>query len=263
MIYLAPEIKSSIGDDTFWTWFEREFICSFDIPSHINPKDVVLQYSTCGAPKCVGGKSVALLWELHPDLIEQDIPMGNWRERMALINQCASACDFRTVSSPIMQQYYNDTVVLPIGVDTNLFCPRNKAEARAKWGYSQEARIGFWGGNPHPMKGMDRLQEYQSKNPDIQWIIADKWNPRPQTELAQLMNCADFGLFTGRLRSYYMVEWEMMASDIPIIDISGMERDFMPTGRAKVFELGWSRWQAREAWYLFLRDVVGAEVHYR
>lgn len=263
MIYLAPEIKSSIGDDTFWTWFERTFICSFDIPNKLNDRDVILQYSTMGAPKCVGGKSVALLWELHPDLIEQNIPEGNWHERMIKIRECAQSCNFRTVSSPIMQAYYDDTVVLPIGVDTDLFCPRDKIAARKKWGYDLNARIGFWGGNPHPMKGMDRLQEYQRKYPNIQWIIADKWNPRPQTELAELMNCADFGLFTGRLRSYYMVEWEMMASDLPIIDISGMERDFIPTGRHRVFELGWSRYQAKESWYKFLKNTVGAEVYFK
>lgn len=263
MIYLAPEIKSSIGDDTFWTWFERTFISSFDIPSRLGSRDVLLQYSTLGAPQVQGGRTVALLWELHPDLIQQNIPQGNWAERMVKIRQCAEACDFRTVSSPLMQDFYTDTVVLPIGVDTDLFCPRDKAAARQKWGYSQDAHIGFWCGNPHPMKGMDRLQEYQAKHPEIQWIIADKWNPRPQPELAQLMNCADFGLFTGRLRSYYMAEWEMLASDLPIIDISGMERDFIPTGRSKVFELGWSRYQAKESWGKFLRDVVGAEAYYR
>lgn len=263
MIYLAPEIKSSIGDDTFWTWFERHFVCSFDIPGVLNSNDVILQYSTLGAPKVKGGKSVALLWELHPDLIEQNIPQGNWAERMVKIRECADACDFRTVSSPLMQDFYRDTVVLPIGVDTDLFCPRDKIAARKKWGYDPGSRIGFWGGNPHPMKGMDRLQEYQNKHPGIQWIIADKWNPKPQPQLAELMNCADFGLFTGRLRSYYMVEWEMLSSGLPIIDVSGMERDFIPTGRHRVFELGWSRYQAKESWYKFLKDVVGAEVYFK
>jgi hypothetical protein len=133
---------------------------------------------------------------------------------------------------------------------------------RKKHGFAADAKLGFWCGTRHPMKGMDRLFEYSRANPEIQWIVIDKWNnPRSQQDLAELMNCADVALFTSRLRPYYMVEFEIMASDVPIIDISGMQRDFMATGRKKLLELGWSRHQARETWYRFLKETVGAEVY--
>lgn len=262
MIYLAPEVKSSIGDDTFWTWFEREFECSFDIPSVINDRDVVLQYSTLGRSNIIGGKKVALCWELYHDLIKQGVE-GNWGFRIPIINDCISHSNHQVISSELMQEFYPNAKVLPIGVDTDLFCPRSKTAMRRKYGFDVNSKIGFWGGNPHPMKGPDRLIEYVNSHPGIHWIIIDKWNPRPQSEIAELMSCADFGLFTGRLRSYYMVEWEMMACDLPIIDISGMQRDFMPSGRKKVFELGWSRHQAKETWYNFLKNEVGAEVNFK
>ena len=36
MIYLNCEVKSGLGEDTFWTWFEREFKdgCCFEVPKN-------------------------------------------------------------------------------------------------------------------------------------------------------------------------------------------------------------------------------------
>lgn len=263
MIYLQPQIRSSLGDDTFWTWFERNFVCSYDPPSVIGPKDVVLQYSVLGAPKVSGGKSVGLMWEMYPELVKQEVP-GDWAQFIPKIRECEAACDFNVVASNIAKEFHPGAYELPIGVDTDLFCPRDKAAMRQKYGYPLDLKIGFWCGTANPMKGMDRLFEYSKAHPEWQWIVIDKWtNTKPQRELAELMNCADVGLFTGRLRPYYMVEFEMMASDLPVIDISGLERDFMPRGRDKIFEMGWSRYQAKEAWYKFLTETVGAEVHFK
>lgn len=263
MIYLSPQTKSSLGDDTFWTWFERNFVSSFDIPDKLNDNDVILQYSILGAPKVQGGKRVGLLWEMFPELIKQNCP-GPWQQFMPLLKECEESCDFNVVPSNLSKEFYGKTYELPIGVDTDLFCPRNKLEMRRKHGFKENEKLGFWCGTRDPMKGMDRLFEYSAAHPDIQWIVIDKWNnTRPQRELAELMNCADVALFTGRLRPYYMIEFEIMASDLPIIDISGMQRDFMPNGRKKIFELGWSRYQAKETWYKFLKETVGTEVYFK
>jgi hypothetical protein len=51
-----------------------------------------------------------------------------------------------------------------------------------------------------------------------------------------------------------MVEWEAMACDLPVVDISGLERDFIPSAhpRADVMRLGWSRHDALPKWKEFL-----------
>lgn len=250
MIYLNPQNRSSLGDDTFWTWFHREFPSSFDIPEQIGSRDVVLQYSVMGRSHVQGGTRVALLWELHPEMIHQRIE-GHWDPVMDKIRDCERHSDRRVVSSPTMRSFYESSDLLPIGVDTDLFCPRNKKEMRDKHGYG-DGTYGFWCGTTHQMKGYDRFQSYAASRPEIKWISVMKEQALPQATLAELMCCADFGLFTGRLRPYFMVEWEMMSCDLPIVDISGMERDFAPGGREKVLELGWSRHQAKEAWAKYL-----------
>jgi hypothetical protein len=104
------------------------------------------------------------------------------------------------------------------------------------------------------MKGRDRLEAYRAAHPEIRWNIVEKSAALPQARLAELMNGSDFILATGRLRPYFMVEWEAMACDLPVVDISGLERDFIPSAhpRADVMRLGWSRHDALPKWKEFL-----------
>jgi len=253
MIYLCPEVKSGLGEDTFWPWFEREFAeSSFAVPTQAHPEDFILQYATLGPPAVNGGTTVALLWELYPEMKKYGLSHDD--EKIKRMNECAAACDIKTVSCRTMQEYYgNDAIVVPIGVDTDLFVPMDKKAMRKKHGFGSET-IGFWCGTDHPMKGKDRLLSHAEKHPAIKWIRVSKKDRLPQKKLAELMNCCDFGLFTGRLRPYFMVEWELMACDIPVVDISGCERDFIPADRPRksVFDNGWSRHQAKERWQQLL-----------
>lgn len=248
-VYLVPEVRSGLGEDTFWTWFAREFAdSSFEVPAAIGPQDFVLQYGTLGPSKVVGGRKVALLWELYPEMLKQGV--GADTAKIAMLRRCAAASDVRVITSPVMGEFFDgDLTLLPIGVDTDLFRPMDKEAMRAKHGIPV-ARVGFWAGTDHPMKGRDRLKEYAARHPDVFWIAVSKRDRLPQRTLAELMNCADFALFTGRLRPYFMVEWELMACNIPVIDISGCERDFIPGERPRedVLRLGWSRHQARDKW---------------
>lgn len=250
MIYLAPEVRSGLGEDTFWTWFAREFPnASFDIPATAKPEDCILQYATLGPSKVIGGKKVALLWELYCEMAKQGF--GGDDAKIERMKACAAASDFRVITSPLMAEFFEgELTVLPIGVDTDLFRPMDKAAMRAKHGITGSP-VGFWCGTDHPMKGRDRLDEYAAQHPSIRWITVSKDDRLPQSKLAELMNCADFALFTGRLRPYFMIEWEAMACDVPVVDVSGLERDFIPSAhpREDVMRLGWSRHQAKEQWW--------------
>lgn len=274
-VYLCPENRSSLGDDTFWTWIHREIPgSSFDVPAAMGPRDVLLQYSTMGAPRVRGGKTVALLWELHPELIERGLP-GKWSEPMRRIEACAAACDFRVIASPLMEPFYRKhggLHCLPIAVDGALFRKRNQAAMRAKHGLPAGKRIGFWGGTSHPMKGFDRVREYAAKARDVHFVTVCKrkgdvvfeghssYAHIPQSTIAELMAASDFLLCAGRLRPFYMIEWEAMACDLPVVNVSGLEKDFEPsaTPRADVESRGWLRAQAKGAWIDFLTNTVGA-----
>lgn len=264
MIYLNPQIKSGVGEDTFWTWFNREFESSYDIPQTIKDDDVVLQYSVMGPSKVTGGKIVSLQWELFEEMSKQGIP-GDYSHWIDIARQSYNSANHVTVSSSLQKEFYPKAIELPIGIDTDIFYPRNRKKMREKWNIDQTQIVGFWGGNMqfYYLKGLDKLQTYQSQHPEIQWITVFKEEQRPQAELAELMSCCDFVLFTGRLRPYFMVEWEAMACDLPVVDISGLERDFMPGGRRKIFELKWSRCQTKEVWYHYLKNVLHSEVNFR
>ncbi|MBP1927930.1 glycosyltransferase involved in cell wall biosynthesis [Methanolinea mesophila] len=262
-----------MGEDTFWTWFKREFPSSkFGLPNRMSSDDILLQYSTLGFPN-LPGKSIALLWELYPEMKEvfkKDI----WDQKIERIFQCSKYCTYRTVSSPLAARYYQEfghVDVLPIGVDTELFKPkRDKELLRKKYGLPLDKEIGFWGGTTHPMKGYDRVLEYAKNHPDIYWIIVWKWDLESdnfsgghnfikvnQETLSELMNCANFILFTGLLRSYFMLEWEAMACDLPVrLYDSSLERDFIPSNspREDVFRQKWDRINTKALWTQYLEN---------
>lgn len=287
-IYLAPEIRSGLGERTFWDWAADEFPgATFNRPQPFQyNSDCLLQYSTLGPPDCVEttpprlalpghrGK-IALCWELYFEMREQ-LRSAEWDSAIARTEACAAACDHRVVSTHFAVPFYSrfgHVDLLPIGVDCELFKPvdpSRKPELRAKLCIPENRRIGFWMGTNHAMKGFDRLEHYAAENPDIWWVIvwktkreqikgkilrnAVEFTHVPQAQLAELMNTADFFLACGRLRPFFMVEWECMACDLPCVNASGLEKDFEPSfhPREDVLRLGWDRVSAKKKWLDYL-----------
>lgn len=295
MIYLNAENPSSLGDDTFWIWFAREFPDSrFGLPSpaelpngRLADDDIVLQYSTLGACPLPGGKKIALLWELHPEM-KTRLGGRQWDRTLDKIAECSRESDFRTVATAAMLPYYEAVnergaglSVLPIGVDTELFRPavyaKEKAALREKHGIPAGAvTVGFWCGTSHPMKGFEGVLQIAERHPGVHWILVwktagERWRgplPAKRTEfvqvdqytLAQLMRASDFFASTGKLRPYFLVEWEAMAANRRFVFPAGggREREFLPdfiNPRETVFEMGWSREQAKKTWAAYLDKV--------
>ncbi len=242
MIYLTPEVKSGLGEDTFWTWFNREFPNStFDKPTSFKSGDCVLQYSTLGAcpPDVI---SVGLLWELHPEM-KMQLQSNEWDNTIEKIHACARTSTINTITSEIMVPFYEsfgDYKVLPIGVDTDLFKP--SVELRNRAGK-------LWVGSNHRMKGKDRCPI------DAQMVFKEK--PILQEALASLMQSYEFFVSTSRLRPYFMVEWEAMAAGLKMLDLSGLNRDFVPSDdpRQDVFDRGWDRHTTKTTWGNFLHEL--------
>jgi len=275
MIYLAPEVASGLGEDTFWTWFKREIPDSkFYRGETTTNNDVVLRYSTANGhtnPK----HTICLLWELYPEMKEM-LKSNTWDFRMTTINSAIKSAEHHVLSSKIMIPYYEHMCsklnVLPIGVNTNLFKPLNSKDAlRKKYGIPLDKRVGVWGGTTHTMKGHDKFLKYKQDNPDIVWIILWKWKQEasevagcfnyiqvPQEQMNELFNCADFFLSTSRLRPFYMMEWEALASNLNFIILDNIQKDFTPSEnpRDQVIELGWDRETAKKTWLSYIDSII-------
>ena len=271
MIYLNAEVVSGLGEDTFWTWFKREFpSSSFDVPKSLNNDDILLRYSTLGFYP-ISGKQVSLCWELYPQM-KRLFGSNQWDSKITKVYESAKYSTYRTVATMHSVSSYSEfgTVeVIPIGVNTELFCPiLDKDVLRRKYNLPDNKEIGFWAGTTHPMKGFIELLQYASFNPDIHWIIVWKWQQEAgllenasnfvnvsQTQLSELMNASDFFLATSKLSPFYMIEWEAMSCNLPMKFVGGTEREFNPypnNPRDNVFEMGWSRNQVKMIWDSFM-----------
>jgi len=265
MIYLNPEVRSGLGEDTFWTWFEREFNASFDIPAVLGDNDILLHYSTMGRCTIEGGTKIALCWELYPEMKLQ-LGSNEWDAKIDLTHEAAASCDKIVVANELSRDYYGGTI-LPIGIDTDTFKYRDQGKMRKKHGFSSTVELAFWCGTNHPMKGFDSLIDYAARRPEVRWIVVykDPEASRPianaayytrvsQTTLAELMNCANYAIDASRLRPYFMVEWEQMACNLPLMQITSLKREFKQEHpiNQNVFNRGWDRASAKETWRKYL-----------
>jgi glycosyltransferase involved in cell wall biosynthesis len=272
VIYLNPEIKSGLGEDTFWTWFAREFpSSSFDVPDHLDDCDIVLRYSTLGHLP-IPGKQVALCWELYPAMRDR-FCSSEWDAKIAKVHECAAGATYRTVASNLSVAEYaqhGSVDIIPIGVDTDLFRPlSDKAALRAKHHLPLDREIGVWVGTAHPMKGYALLQAYATEHPDVHWVTICKTQVEsvtmpgatafvhaPQEVICELMGAGDFFLSTSLLRPYFMAEWEAMACDIPMRLIGDAGKEFVPSAhpRDDVLSRGWSRHAVKTRWEEYLTE---------
>lgn len=276
MIYLNCEVKSGLGEDTFWTWFQREFPSSaFSIPRKLKDNDIVLRYSTLGLLP-VEGKQLALCWELYPQM-KIFFRTNQYDAKLDKIYECARYSTYRTVATETSVSDYSQfgsVDVIPIALNTELYKPLdNKNELRKKYSLPLNKEIGIWIGTCHPMKGYSILLKYAADNPKIHWIIVWKWEREampmneasnfiqiPQIQINELLNAADFFASTNKLNSFFMAEWEAMASNIPFRLIGNENNvEFIPSAnpREDVFKRGWDRISAKKKWEEFFnkRDI--------
>ena len=276
-IHLMPENASSLGEDTFWTWAEREFPAVMGPPT--SEEDITLVYSTVTPPTV--GKTIACCWELYPEM-KRCLGSNEWDKKIEATYRCAEKCDVITVSTQLMVEYYKHigpVTVLPIGVDAEeMFRPiddKGKLALRQTLGFPLNAKIVFWCGTPHPMKGYKLVLEVAKQAPELLWLIVWKnkgmigqqplpenhkeFGGVPQHILADLMRCSNFLSVAGLLRPYFLVEWEAMASNVwPLGPL--WEKDFIPglSPREDVIRMGWDRKSAKPNWLRFIKSVLNA-----
>jgi len=275
MIYLSPVVYKVPGVDTWWEWFERNFNpTSLNLPPAYYPEDIVLRYSTKGAINAAPGKSVALCWELLPEL-KRVFNTNRWDAVIKTTYETAKFCTRRLITTEFARKDYEPfgkVDILPIGVDTDLFRPyseQDKNKMRLKYNVPVDAEVGFWCGSTEPMKGSAAVQQYANEYPRIYWIIVwygsngffningQQHFAAPQTKLAELMNCADFQLSASLLQPYYIVEYEGMACNLKQRKVIDMEKDFEvgDNPRDAIFEHKWDRITCKKLYEDYLNNL--------
>ena len=279
MIYLSPTVYLFPGVDTWWEWFERSFDnTSHNLPARYNNNDVVLRYSTEGAINAKPGKSIALCWELLPEL-KRVFNSNEWDSRIGVIFAAAKSCDRILITTEFARadyEPYGRVDNLPIGVDTDFFRPYSDDEKYAvkmKYGIPLNREVGFWCGSPHPMKGSENLRVYARENPDIYWILvwysgtrgfpinAQHHQSVSQATLVELMNCADFQLGTSLLRPYYIVEYEGMSCNLKQRKITNLPKDFEvgDNPRNVIFEKKWDRHTCKQLYKHYIDELINGK----
>jgi D-inositol-3-phosphate glycosyltransferase len=115
-----------------------------------------------------------------------------------------------------LNRFYNVAperiVVVPCGVDLNLFRPVGKPEARRKLGYPREESILLYVGRFEPLKGIDRLLEAAAilaRQRKVRVVLVGGDGPRSTEEKRLRKAVRAFGLqnhvtFAGRIEQYQL-----------------------------------------------------------
>jgi glycosyltransferase involved in cell wall biosynthesis len=127
--------------------------------------------------------------------------------------------DAVTVVSPDLADKLglDDAVVLPNGIDLDLFEPRSQHEARSRLGLNGR-KIVLFVGEPRPEKRLDLIRaaaaKLESLRPDV--LLLEVCG-KPQAEIALYMNAADVLVLASDFEGDPMVIKEAMATNLPIV----------------------------------------------
>jgi hypothetical protein len=135
-------------------------------------------------------------------------------------------------NSVITASWYPDynMYIVPIGVDTNIFYPKNKRKLRKQYNFTKYKTIGIFVENFSPVKGWNEIYTILKKRVDIFWIIVSKtskdtindinakvYNKIDQQLLSDLLNCADFFIIGSKMETQCLAAIEACFCNIPII----------------------------------------------
>jgi len=114
-----------------------------------------------------------------------------------------------------------DVIILPCGVDTDLFRPMPRVEARAMLGLPPGARLVLFAGMPRrPEKRFDLVRaavaQLRETLPEAQLIVAES---EPHERIPLFMNACDVLILASAAEGSPMVIKEAMACNLPIVTV--------------------------------------------
>jgi glycosyltransferase involved in cell wall biosynthesis len=130
-----------------------------------------------------------------------------------------------------------DVIILPCGVDTDLFQPRPRAEARAVLGLPPDARLVLFAGMPRrPEKRFDLVEaavaRLRETLPEAQLIVAES---QPHERIPLFMNACDVLILASAAEGSPMVIKEAMACNLPIVTVGVGDTEEVISGTAGCF----------------------------
>lgn len=178
----------------------------------------------CLAARCQWRAAVVSAF-LGDDLLGTFTPEGTYSKKSLLVVRISRwlcrVSDAATVKSEQMKKAsgVDDVVVIPDGINFDLFHPMPRAEARAKLGWDQERYYVLFANNPQiPVKNFklaqEAMQRLAGRGIEAELIVA---NGLPQTTVVEYMNASNALILPSLAEGAPNVVKEAMACNIPVV----------------------------------------------
>ena len=131
-------------------------------------------------------------------------------------------CVSREIQEKVLACSWRPSIVVPTGVDLQLFRPMDRAAARQRLGFGADERIVLFnaGKNPavkDPELAAAAVCEAKSRMGDIRFVVLD--GTAHPSEIPVYMNAADALLVTSRTEGSPTVVQEAMACNLPVVSV--------------------------------------------
>jgi glycosyltransferase involved in cell wall biosynthesis len=145
-----------------------------------------------------------------------------------------------------------DFEIIPIGINSDLFKPKNKSNLRTKYDLKKEGKVGIFVGSFSDVKGWKKVLECIRYYRDITWILITKFKNEEcmeenvlvfkhlkQDVLSELLNCADFFIIGSPEETQCLAALEANFCNVPVVmPLVGIYKDFSEEERISVGVFG-------------------------
>lgn len=175
------------------------------------------------------------------------------------------------VSASIANSYKflgHSQVIIHNGVDTDVFKPMSKVDARNKLGVPKDVFVKIFVGSTHWVKGFDIISAEIDRDRESMWLVVLKkgkeapglehlanvkvFKNSSHKQLAELYNASDLFVGRSRVESFWLAPIEAMFCGVPV-DVTpvGIFSDWKPANkdpRREAFEKGLDRATMIKRW---------------
>jgi glycosyltransferase involved in cell wall biosynthesis len=161
--------------------------------------------------------------------------LGAAASQLAALFAAGVVCPSREMLGRVLARRWCASLVLPNGVDLNLFSPGERAAARERLGLRAEDRIVLFNcsGNPafnDPDLAAQALDDARRRVGEVRLVLLD--GSAPPEDLPHYMNGADCLLVTSRREARPTLVEEAMACNLPVVSAADGKRCPIALGMA-------------------------------